>query len=52
MYQPKQLGSLWVITKNGSIVTDEELSQKLDRDIENSFNWEAEAWEVIEEIKP
>ena len=44
MYQPVQLSDKWVITKNNVIVTDTELGQK------NSFNFESEAWEVIEEL--
>ena len=46
MYQPKQLSSLWVVIKNKAIVTDDELGQV------NAFNFEAEAWEAIEDIKP
>ena len=46
MYQPKQLSSLWVVIKNKSIVTDDELGQA------NAFNFEAEAWQAIEDIKP
>ena len=45
-YKPKQLSALWVITKDNKIVTDDELGQK------NGFNFEAEAWQAIEDIKP
>lgn len=46
MYKPIQLSSLWVVTKNGAIVTDDELGQK------NGFHFEPQAWQAIEDIKP
>jgi hypothetical protein len=38
-----RLSGKWVIIKNNEIVTNEELGQK------NSFNFESEAWEAIED---
>ena len=46
MYKPMQLSSLWVVIKNKAIITDEELGQV------NAFNFEVEAWQAIEDIKP
>jgi hypothetical protein len=43
MYNPMRLSGKWVIIKNNEIVTNEELGQK------NSFNFECEAWEAIED---